>query len=244
MKKKNTIIIGIISIVIFIAIIAGAFILYLTDFEEPDISVRTLEVTGIDEDLSGFTLNIILDIYNPNPLSLEIIEVRGDVSIDDSLIGDIYNTTGIEIPGTTERTLDITIHIDDVDSAIISGDTLSVEGKTRAKYVGKEGESPFEESIDLEDIKPGDENLRPISVITGPHNARPLEEVVFDGSASTDRDGEVVSYSWDLGDGNTDQGSVVTHRYTTGGVYKVKLTVEDDDGASNMAIHQIVVSAL
>lgn len=244
MRKKTAIISGIITIILLILIIIGVFAYYLTDFEKPETSVRTLEVIGIDEDLNGFTLNIVLEVYNPNPLSLEITLVEGDVLIDESIIGDIFNRTGENIPGKSERSLDLTIHIDDLDSSIVSGSTLSIEGKTRAKYMGAEGESPFQESINLDQIPGGGENIPPIPLIMGPHNARPLEEITFDGSGSRDRDGEIVSYSWEMGDGSTATGESVTHRYTSGGVYNVKLTVEDDQGATNVAAHQVVVSTI
>ena len=57
------------------------------------------------------------------------------------------------------------------------------------------------------------------------------ETVTFDGTASYDPDGSVVSYSWDFGDGQSDTGAVVQHAYTGGADHTVTLTVTDDDGA-------------
>jgi PKD repeat protein len=51
---------------------------------------------------------------------------------------------------------------------------------------------------------------------------------VFDGSASTDPDGDSLAYQWDFGDGGTAQGVKVTHRYNKGGVYNVILKVDDN----------------
>lgn len=48
----------------------------------------------------------------------------------------------------------------------------------------------------------------------------------FDGSASSD-DGGIVSWEWDLGDGTTDSGETVRHRYTSGSSYTVTLIVTD-----------------
>ena len=59
--------------------------------------------------------------------------------------------------------------------------------------------------------------------------------VEFDGSDSRDDDGQVVSYNWDFGDGNTATGVLVEHTYTKGGLYKVSLTVTDNDGKTNTA---------
>jgi PKD repeat protein len=57
--------------------------------------------------------------------------------------------------------------------------------------------------------------------------------VSFDGSASSDSDGSVVSYAWDFGDGNTGTGPTTSHTYTTPGTFTATLTVTDDEGLTN-----------
>jgi len=57
--------------------------------------------------------------------------------------------------------------------------------------------------------------------------------VVFDGSASIDTDGEIVSYAWQFGDSEDASGQVVEHTYASEGDYTATLTVTDDDGASH-----------
>ncbi len=52
--------------------------------------------------------------------------------------------------------------------------------------------------------------------------------VRFDGSASTDSDGVVSSFRWELGDGTSARGEVVEHRYREPGTYPVVLTVTGD----------------
>ena len=54
--------------------------------------------------------------------------------------------------------------------------------------------------------------------------------ITFDGSASRDEDGTIVSYSWAFGDENSDTGVTVSHIYGAAGVYEVTLTVTDDYG--------------
>ena len=54
--------------------------------------------------------------------------------------------------------------------------------------------------------------------------------VTLDGTGSSDSDGTIVSYEWDLGDGNTATGPTVSHVYGTPGTYVATLTVTDDDG--------------
>lgn len=66
------------------------------------------------------------------------------------------------------------------------------------------------------------------------------EWITFDASESTD-DGEVVAYDWNFGDGETDCGKVVKHRYLWPGTYNVVLTVTDDDGGKTTYIEQIKI---
>ena len=67
--------------------------------------------------------------------------------------------------------------------------------------------------------------------------------VSLDGSGSSDVDGTIVSYDWDFGDGTTHGTGVSTsHDYNDHGVYTVKLTVTDNDGA--IGIDTCVVQVL
>lgn len=54
------------------------------------------------------------------------------------------------------------------------------------------------------------------------------EQTVFDGSRSSDPDGDTLSYHWDFGDGETGEGARVNHAYAKSGTYRVVLTVKDN----------------
>ena len=56
--------------------------------------------------------------------------------------------------------------------------------------------------------------------------------VAFDGTASLDLDGEVVSYRWVFGDGTTAEGPTATHRFATPGRYRTRLLVTDNSGTA------------
>jgi PKD repeat protein len=66
--------------------------------------------------------------------------------------------------------------------------------------------------------------------------------VSFDGSASKDSDGTIVSYAWSFGDGGSGAGMKVSHTYANTGTFTTTLTVMDDDGAADMASVMITVS--
>ncbi|MBE0634432.1 PKD domain-containing protein [Candidatus Bipolaricaulota bacterium] len=68
--------------------------------------------------------------------------------------------------------------------------------------------------------------------------------VSFNASASSDADGSIVQYAWDFtGDGITDATGVVQARSFSAGSYSIRLTVTDDDGATNTQIQSLVVSS-
>ncbi|WP_346621723.1 PKD domain-containing protein [Blastococcus montanus] len=65
--------------------------------------------------------------------------------------------------------------------------------------------------------------------------------VALDASGSSDGDGTVVGWAWDLGDGTTATGRTIRHSYGTDGTYTVRLTVTDDDGATTTAEQPVTV---
>ena len=82
----------------------------------------------------------------------------------------------------------------------------------------------------------------PSAATTAPGSA-----VSFDASASTpDAGGTITDYSWDFGDGTTDDtGTTPTtsHTYTSPGIYTVTLTTTDDLGLTATVSRQVTVAA-
>lgn len=64
----------------------------------------------------------------------------------------------------------------------------------------------------------------------------------FDGSGSSDPDGDIARYAWDFGDGTKGSGITVTHPYSTTGSYTVTLTVKDGGGATDTDSQDITVT--
>jgi len=67
------------------------------------------------------------------------------------------------------------------------------------------------------------------------------DSVVFDGSASYDSDGTIVSYVWDFGDGTSGNGQTTTHSYSSDGIYIVILTVTDSGGLTDTDTIQVTI---
>lgn len=84
-------------------------------------------------------------------------------------------------------------------------------------------------------------NEEPIARIIASSPATVGQAVNFDGTTSADPDGSIVSYQWDFGDGSTITGALPSHTYNTAGNYTVRLTVTDDDGATNATTMAMVV---
>ena len=66
--------------------------------------------------------------------------------------------------------------------------------------------------------------------------------VYFNASGSYDSDGDIVSYQWDFKDGNMGSGQTVNHTFTSAGNYSVKLTVIDNEGATDSSTKTITVT--
>ncbi len=62
----------------------------------------------------------------------------------------------------------------------------------------------------------------------------------FDAAGSYDKDGDTLNYAWDFGDGETAKGKEVSHTYAKGGLYKVKLSVDDNSGMQCSKTSQII----
>ena len=73
----------------------------------------------------------------------------------------------------------------------------------------------------------------PTSQPGGPYSAVEGSPVAFDGSASSDPDGDALTFAWQFGDGSTGSGVSPTHVYADNGSFTAILTATDPAGADD-----------
>lgn len=104
----------------------------------------------------------------------------------------------------------------------IDWDTLSTGGPGITVRVDSDDDGTFEQTTAIQPPIASFVSSAIDPVVSG--------EVTFDASESYDPDGEIVSYEWNFGDGNTSTDEIVTHAYSVPGEYLVSLVVVDNDG--------------
>jgi len=100
------------------------------------------------------------------------------------------------------------------------------------------------ETIDI--VVSGDNNP-PVAEAGGPYSGGPGQAIQFNGTGSSDPDGDGLTFAWDFGDGGTaGNNPTPTHAYALVNNYLVTLTVTDNGApnlsASDVASVQIIAS--
>jgi PKD repeat protein len=85
--------------------------------------------------------------------------------------------------------------------------------------------------------------LPPVANAGGPYTGATGVAVSFSGAASSDLQGETLSYAWNFGDNSTGTGATPTHTYATSGTYTVSLTVTNTSNLSNTATSKATIAA-
>jgi len=86
-------------------------------------------------------------------------------------------------------------------------------------------------------------NVAPsFNLATIPNLANEGQQLTFTATATDPGGTDVLTFSWDFGDGGTETGDNVVYTYADDGTFTVTVTVTDDDGASAVTTAQIVVN--
>jgi PKD repeat protein len=91
-------------------------------------------------------------------------------------------------------------------------------------------------------IFPPDLEAPTASFTFSPDHPEKGEPVDFNAQVSFDSDGTIEDYDWIFGDGNTAEGVITSHSFSSVGTYAVTLKVTDDDGLSDTTTKILIVS--
>jgi len=79
-----------------------------------------------------------------------------------------------------------------------------------------------------------DENISPVAkIVTNGAEFQVGDEINFEGSQSSDSDGQIVNYNWSLRNNILSTSSSFSYSFANFGQYEITLEVSDDDGASD-----------
>jgi PKD repeat protein len=162
---------------------------------------------------------------------------------DNGLVGDMLAFDG---SGSSDDSLIVSYAWDFGDGNTSGGAIANHSYATAGSYqvnltVTDDGGLTGETTHTIQIDEPPPVNQPPTAAISGPDNGLVGESLTFDGSGSSDTDGDLVSYAWDFGDGNTSGGAIANHGYATAGSYQVNLTVTDNDQLTGGATHIVLI---
>jgi PKD repeat protein len=82
----------------------------------------------------------------------------------------------------------------------------------------------------------------PVANVGGPYTGTAGTAVNFSGAASSDPQGQTLTYAWNFGDNGTGTGVSPTHTYATAGTYTVSLTVTNTSNLSATATSKATIA--
>lgn len=194
-----------------------------------------------DPDATAETVNNVLvvhDVSVPRDSFSVKLGANSRSTPDGSLIG-----SGVSLGGVVPLRFDF-FGIDD-EAATLSDDSIDVTQAEFDRFVDRFNPATTATAaiafVDADDnpagfvvmdldsvvVADGGQNAAPIADPGGPYLAAQDSVISFDGSGSSDPDGDSLTYHWDYGDDTTATGISSTHSYPTAGIYDVCLIVND-----------------
>jgi PKD repeat protein len=218
--------------------------------EAPDLSGPSVLATSITLSATPDTLRqdgasqstIVFTALDANSKPVKSLPIRVDVAVGGTIVdyGTLSSknvTTGTDGRASVSYTAP-PASADPVDTGTIVDIYATPTGTDYANATWR--------SVSIRLVPPGvilPPNSTPVPNFTYSPSAPVLkQDVLFDGSLSTDADGYIVNYQWTFGDGSGGNGRTVTHEYTAVGSYTVSLTVTDDRGYSASTTQNVAVA--
>ncbi len=110
------------------------------------------------------------------------------------------------------------------------GSSGGINGYFKIRY----GEAGIESSVAYLSYTPSSGNIPPTADFSWQPSMPTTSDTIQFIDESYDKDGSIVAWHWDFGDGTTSNEQNPTHSYADDGIYNVTLIVEDDDGATDV----------
>jgi LEA14-like dessication related protein len=79
-------------------------------FEEPDLRLQEVRVTGLT--VSGGTLDLTLDVFNPNGYSLRSTRLEVGIDLEDVHFGDALFETAVELPSQQHSVITVPVRFE------------------------------------------------------------------------------------------------------------------------------------
>lgn len=76
-------------------------------FESPTVDLQTVEVTGLG--LTGGSLNLLLDVYNPNSYELRTVQMAAALVLEDTHFGDALLPRVVTLPATAHEIVEVPV---------------------------------------------------------------------------------------------------------------------------------------
>ena len=134
------------------------------------------------------------------------------------------------------------------DGASLSGTSAlvthvyAIPGNYTVTLVVNDG--ALDSNPDTTTVTVNDVNEAPVADVGGPYSGDEDTAINFDGSGSSDPDGDPLTYSWDFGDGGNGTGQTPSHTYADPGSYTVTLVVNDGALDSSPSSTTVTVNAV
>lgn len=184
-----------------------------------DVGEVTLNPSTVDE---GESIEAELSVSNEGDTQ--------DVKITFSGGGDTFTTSRVTLVSGEEREFSGALSPSFSDQVEVEVETIN----------GPCGDDVFAtRSDDVTVVDQSDDEGPEAGFSFDPANPEVGETVEFDASDSS---GDIESYEWGFGDGNSRDGELVENTYDAAGEYPVSLTVTDEQGRTDTEIRDLVVS--
>ncbi len=191
------------------------------------ITSAAIDLTQVKD--SGLSFTHYLATENFSPFDTARVQVSND---DGATWSDVYLTAS-----STGQMTTVALDLSAYDGRVI---------RLRFSFDTVDSVANFFEGWVVDDVEltgvSGLPNQPPTANAGGPYSGFRNQPVAFNGAASSDPDGNPLTYAWSFGDGATGAGARPTHVYAASGIYTVTLVVSDGLASSAPAATTVTIT--